>query len=73
MTSDDELKDYEINDGSKSNMKNNKGDVSRRRYVYESRESVPVQIIRNKTLGSRLVEWVNKSGINSNSNRNPER
>ena len=64
MTSDDELRDYENGDVSKSNANQSK-DFPRRRYIYDSRESVPVQIIKNKTLG-KIVPAVNQSRTNKN-------
>jgi hypothetical protein len=64
VTSDDELRDYENGDVSKSNANQSK-DFSRRKYIYESRESVPVQVIRNKTLG-KIALTVNQSRANKN-------
>jgi hypothetical protein len=64
VTSDDELRDYENGDVIKSNANQSK-DFSRRKYIYESRESVPVQVIRNKTLG-KIAPTVNQPRANKN-------
>jgi hypothetical protein len=68
VTSDDEIKESENN--YRSGIKQSKADFPRRKYINESRESVPARIVRNKTLGVRLVTGVNKSQLSNN--RNPE-
>ena len=65
VISDDELR-YENNETVKSSIRHQ--NESRARYIYDSRESVPVQIVRNKTLNSRFTTTF----VEPKQTRNPE-